>query len=119
VKVNGFLLVITFKGSRGDIARLREELTGSTLKNDPQFETIVQNLSQCGPVRIERINSYISSPYVTDIVTYISEAVFRTERERLAHSNRLQEILHMRYRLDGQYVFPLEHLFLSVRRKKR
>jgi ubiquinone/menaquinone biosynthesis C-methylase UbiE len=116
VNDGGILLVITFKGSKGDSSRLREELTGSTFGADPQFGSIVQNLSRRGCVQIEEINSYIKSPHASDIITFISETVFRTNREKLDHLDRLNEILHRRYVVDGQYVFPLQHLFLSVRR---
>jgi 2-polyprenyl-3-methyl-5-hydroxy-6-metoxy-1,4-benzoquinol methylase len=118
VKVGGVLLVVTFKGGRGDSAILREELTGSAIGKDPQFEAILQNLARLGVLRIEKINTYVRSPRITDIIGYIGKIVFRAESEKLTHLDRLAEILFMRYRLDDVYIFPLQHLFLSVTRTK-
>jgi hypothetical protein len=118
VNVGGVFLVITFKGGRGDSALLREELIGSGNGKDPQFEAILQTFTRRGIVRIEKINTYIKSPHVSDIIEYISKIVFRAESEKLTHFDRLAEILFMRYRLDGEYIFPLQHLFLSVTRTK-
>jgi len=118
VTLGGVLLVVTFKGGRGDSARLREELTGNRNGTDPQFEAIRQNLIPRGILRIEKINTYITSPHISDIIEYIDKLVFRAESEKVTHLDRLSEILFMRYRLDDVYIFPLQHLFLSVTRTR-
>jgi hypothetical protein len=117
-KVGGVVLVVTFKGGRGDSALLREELTGSKNGKDPQFEALFKHLSSRGVVLIEKVNTYIKSPRISDIIEYIENIVFRAESEKLAHLDRLSEILFMRYRLDDVYIFPLRHLFLSVTRTR-
>ncbi len=109
----GTLLIVTFKGCRGDIAALREEITGEAVCRDPQRETIINILSKWGNVRIERVNSYLQSLDPRDIVFYL-RSLLRSEIEREQYSTRLLEILEMRYKFDSRYIFPTEHAFMSI-----
>ena len=110
----GTLLVVTFKGSRGDTVLLREEITRLKVGPDPQLAAIMQNLASRGNVRVEMINSYLQSPEVDDIVAFIARSIFWSGDEEERHLPQLQEILTLRYKINGCYIFPTQHLFISV-----
>jgi hypothetical protein len=112
----GTLLIITFKGSRGAVAELYEEMTGRPYAPDPdpQYVAILDNLNRRGFVRVERINSYLQSSDPDEIIDWISGSLFTCDAERSSYTSRVREILRMRYGLDGRYLFPEEHLLITI-----
>jgi hypothetical protein len=117
IKLEGLLLVVTFKGSKGEIAVLREEITGRTVGLDPQLTAILNNMRMWGRPQVEKVNSHLRSPSADDIAEWLAPCLFRTAAEKDQHSSRLMEILETRYRVKDRIVFPTEHLFISARSK--
>jgi len=114
LNLGGMLVVITFKGSRGDVATLREEIVGKPFGADPQLKAITDSLSDHGPVKVERISSYLQSSDPDDIVKWVSGSVFRQGEETASRTDRLREILQTRYRLGGRFIFPQQHLVITI-----
>ena len=117
--IGGLLLVVTFKGSRGDGVLLREELTGETVGPDPQLAHIVSNMQKLGTVKIEKVYSHLRSQLPEDMIEWLAGWLFRSAEEKQCLSERASAILEARYWSNGWFVFPMEHLFISVTKDKR
>jgi hypothetical protein len=116
VKTGGVLLVVTFKGSGGDVRFLREELACSRRNECTELNEIVHILSKFASVQIERVNSYATTSVAEDIVSYFLPWICPEAGERYRMSKDFRHIVETRYKVrPSYYVFPTEHLFISCR----
>jgi len=111
----GVLLIITFKGNRGDLNQIREELLGEAFPSSPEFSCIINTLKRLGGnVQIERVNSYAESLAAADLVKFFESWISgdRAVRERIR--DPFTRIIETRYKVkSSMFVFPTEHLFIS------
>ncbi|WP_375412061.1 class I SAM-dependent methyltransferase [uncultured Bradyrhizobium sp.] len=115
----GLLLVITFKGSRGDLAEVRQELLGEPPAPSEEHDTIMRNFQRLGGrVRTERVNSYVEARKPGHIASFLEPWLTQDPAMQASIHHAFTGIVETRYKVrDGLYVFPTQHLFISCRRQ--
>ena len=116
----GMLLIVTFKGNRGDLAEIAHELVGQLPHKSEEFEFIIRSYEEFGGViRIERVNSYIEALAAEDIAFFLEPWLSGDCRQRESIHSTFVRIIETRYKVRRDlFVFPTEHLFLSCRKQK-
>jgi hypothetical protein len=117
VTPGGLLLIVTFKGSQGDIFDLRRRFTLASCIREPQFELIAETLAAWGQLRIEAVNSYAQTTNVGEMITFLNPWIFGTLEEALAYEPQLKDTLMRLYKMNDTFVFPTQHLFISCRKR--
>lgn len=120
VRPGGIVLIITFKGSEGDLQCIRTELTGVPRNGSAEFRAIMNTLIPLAPIRIERVNSYARSAIAEDIVSFFGPSMFPVNRVDKSALGKFKHIVETRYKVNQScYVFPTEHLFISCRKVEK
>jgi len=114
----GGLLIVTFKGSQGDLANVARELLGRPAPASPELEAVLGFYERTGGlVAIERVNSYVQAPRSDDIAGFLAPWISGREDTLRRMHDSLVRLLETRYKVRPDlYVFPTEHLFLSCRK---
>ncbi len=114
----GSLLIITFKGSKGDLAEVQREVIGRGFGASPELEVILDSCARFGETRVERVNSYIESSHADELVRFLTRWLSASEDEMASAYDQLLKIITTRYKVrDKLFVFPTEHLFISCHRR--
>jgi hypothetical protein len=115
----GLLLVITFKGSRGDLGDVRQELLGRALLASEEHDTIMRIFRQLGgTVQTERVNSYVEANSPESIASFFEPWLSQDPEVRESIHRAFIRIVETRYKVRGDlFVFPTQHLFLGCRRQ--
>lgn len=118
VSPGGLLLVITFKGATDDLSALASRFRKDWVDVDiSKYKEMLQILSSFGEVKTEKIVSHSSADNVDDMADMLAFSIGGTEQEKAAYQPTLKHILEEKYKNNGRYIFPHEHLILSVRKK--
>jgi hypothetical protein len=114
----GLLLVVTFKGNRGDITNLAQELLDQSTGPSEEYNAIMRCYQQFGgTVQCERVNSYAEASRAEDIASFFAPWLSEDPHVRERIHCAFTRIVEMRYKIrDDLFVFPTEHLFLSCRK---
>jgi hypothetical protein len=114
----GTVLVVTFKGSGGDLAAVRQELLGEAPRKSAELEAIIGFYEGSGgAVAIEQVNSFVEGVRAEDIVAYITPWISGKSGVRESIRSRFLRIVETRYRVRPDlFIFPTQHLFLSCRK---
>ena len=120
VAPDGLLLVITFKGAQDDLFTLSRYFDKSWGDDDwLKLNEMHQVLSRFGSVSTEKITSHSYADNVADIADMLTIAIGGTSAEKAARRSELERIVGTKYKNESGYVFPHEHLVLSVEKKQK
>lgn len=113
LKPNGLLLVVTFKGSKGDIFRITEQLYGKGVIHDRfLFQELVSQLQRLGKVKIVRKNSTVKSDNLAEILNVVLTSI--GVRKSKKYRKRIQTILQAQFKKHSVYSIHFEHLFIIL-----
>lgn len=114
---NGIMLIVTFKGAKGDLAVLRNELLGSEPGSSPELQVVLGQCSERGSTDVRPVNSFVEADTVDDLAYFLGPWLCGQKRGEAFH-RQLTHILNRRYKVrDGLFVFPTQHLFIRCRKK--
>ena len=119
VNPSGVLLIITFKGSGGELTTLRNEINrGRKSDDDSIVEKMMATLEKVGVVKQEQIISTMQSPHIEDMIEVLSFSlgIQIGEKEKI---EKLIHILNTRYKHKKMYSFPTPHLCIWVRKESK
>jgi hypothetical protein len=116
----GMLLIVTFKGSKGDLAEIAHDLLGLAPRKSEGLEHIIRSYEEFGGhIGIERVNSYVEGLAAEDIAFFLEPWLSGDGRERESIHSDFVRIIETRYKVRRNlFVFPTEHLFLVCRKQK-
>jgi hypothetical protein len=115
VGVGGRFLVITFKGSKGEIASIRRNLIGSAPMEYEKYETVCNFMKSVANFEEQRVRSYITSDSVDELADYLLPWITSNIDIIQYIRPKLVDELERCYSLrDKLYGFPTEHLFLCA-----
>lgn len=114
----GTLLVVTFKGSLGDLSGIREELLGRPSSRGSDFDAVAAFGPPDAAARtIERVNSYVEAGSSRALAQFLLPWISGVDDVRQVVLPDLEHILLTRYKVREDYfVFPTQHLFLGFQR---
>lgn len=109
-KPGGQFVIVTYKGRRGAIFDLRQELLGGDPDSSPEMDCIEHAFRGWGTVSIEKFNSYAEAQSAIEIVTYFEEWMSGREEIKQRIRQQFLDIVEARFCVrPGCYVFPTEH----------
>lgn len=110
----GQLLIVTFKGKHGDLARLEFELLGRYPRRSAEYDAVITYLEKQGRTRIERVNSYIQARSGEVLANFLGPWISGDRQVLAGMMPALIHVMNTRYKVQHNYfVFPTEHLFIS------
>lgn len=118
VASGGLLLIITFKGVNDDLFLLTNRLRKNWTDEDAlKYKEVLSVLSTFGAVEVEQITSHSVSEHTEDMADVLTFSIGGTEQEKAEYRSELTRILEEKYKNGTKYIFPHEHLVLSVQKK--
>lgn len=117
VAPKGLLLVVTFKGVKDDLFTLTNCFRKNWNDDDTvKYEEMFKILSIFGTVKTEKIVSHSYANDIEDMAELLTFSIGGSAAEKEMYRPELKSILEEKYKRDEQYVFPHEHLVLSVKK---
>jgi hypothetical protein len=108
VNPSGAMLVITFKGSKGEIGYLRAQIVGDGLISTCESEGLYTILSQMGSVKVGTFDSVCRSKDLQAMVDFIEPWIY-APRFFGRYRKQLKLLIERRYRVNKSYVIPIQH----------
>jgi hypothetical protein len=117
---HGMLLVVTFKGSKGDLAEIAHELLGRLPQKSEELGSIIRSYKEFGgDIGIERVNSFVEAASAEDIAGFLGPWLSHDHQVRTSIHRAFVRIIEARCKVHRElFVFPTEHLFLSWRKRQ-
>lgn len=114
VKPGGILLIVTFKGGKGDIFKMTKKLEGKGIIHDELlFKKILSTLEKVGEVQIKKRNSAIQSDDAVEILNSVAISLGSNRSKK--YKKQIQAMLETDFKRGSKYIFHFEHLFMAVR----
>jgi hypothetical protein len=115
----GLLLVVTFKGSRGDLTEIAQELLGRSPQPSEEYDTVMRICRQLGgTLQTERVNSYVEAYRAENMARFFEPWLSPDPHVRESIHHAFIRIIETRYKVRSDlFVFPMEHLFLGCRKQ--
>ena len=118
VKSGGLLLIITFKGGKGDVFKLKEKLKRTVeIADKEHFEKISNTLRKLGKIKIKKKISTIKSDKLRDIIKIVRFSLGNSKNQEL--KKKIISLMKKHFKTNGKYLFKFEHLFLSLKKYGR
>ncbi len=116
VRINGVMLVITFKGAKGHIAAIRNQINGTSQTPTDQRLLEQELFSISNSVQTERVNSFAETHNIYAMIEFLSPWVCTEGRASEGSTSLLMDILESQYKSKNGYIVPIEHLLISTSR---
>ncbi len=117
VCVKGTLLIITFKGSDDDpVIRLAESITGKKGSADLRYMEMMRILGTFGQIRVEKVNSYVTTQEVDDLKELFGHRFWQNDAEKKERDLLFRQVMDQHFNENGLYSVPTQHLFISVKK---
>jgi|SRR3989344_1420517 len=116
VRKGGYLIIITFKGAVDNLVALEKAFYSKQRIGDKGlYAELIKNLKPLGQLNIKKIESKIYTKHVAPLLKLIAESLNLEKRIDIL---KLEKILAEKYETRNGYVFPMQHLVLSIRKYK-
>ena len=114
VRPGGTMLIITFKGNKGEIAGLTSDLLKQPWPSSPEKEMVEDFFNRLGNCTTEIVNSYIEATHREILAEFLWRWLTAQPQIKTRFNDELLEWIDARYLVrENLYVFPTEHLFIS------
>lgn len=115
----GILLIITFKGERGELHNLRKEWVKDEYSKDADeilYHTLLGTLNTYGTVQVHRAVSYFSSDNIDEITKLVLDSIGPQKSKYDLCERFLREYIKKNHYTENIYSFPYEHVFFVAQK---
>jgi len=122
VEPSGTLLIVTYRGGEDDWTKLVRGIgRDESDYNRTTYQLLLSYLQNLGNVRVDRLESVVSSASLDEMVGALSfvasGGVDERKAEFLEQRQIVEQLLNRRYRHeDSTYRFPFQHYLVQVKR---
>ncbi len=118
VKPRGMLLIVTFKGGKGDTFKLIRKLEGKSVKLDELiFKKTMYILQELGKPKIKKRISNIETTSLKEMLKIVLFSL-AAEGKNTRYKKEVEDLLKKDFKQSNKYLFSYEHLFIAMQKNK-